>query len=146
MSVYLLDVNLLMALFWTNHDQHEQASDWFQSHSRYGWATCPLTQVGFVRISSNPRVFPDAPSPLKAIEILNANINHRSHHFWKEEISLQRSVALFSNLFTGHQQTTDAYLFGLAIHKRGVLATFDSGIASLLPENAPQLKSLEIVR
>lgn len=146
MSVYLLDINVLVALLWTNHEQHQAARDWFQSHQRTGWATCPLTQAGFVRISSNPRVFADAPTPSKAIEILTANLNHPTHHFWKDETPFAQSVARFAGRFTGHQQTIDAYLFGLAIHKRGVLATFDTGIAALVEEKSSDVKSLEILR
>lgn len=145
MRAYLLDINVLVALLWTNHDQHQAARDWFESHQRGGWATCPLTQAGFVRISSNPRIFPDAPPPAKALEILKANLNHPAHHFWKDEISLAHAVTPFGSRFTGHQQTTDAYLFGLAIHKRGVLATFDTSIAALLEENSGYLKSLTIL-
>jgi uncharacterized protein len=145
-SVYLLDINVLVALLWTNHEQHRSASDWFQSKQRSGWATCPLTQAGFVRISSNPRVFPDAPSPIKAIEILKANLNHPNHRFWKDEVSFDQAVEPFAGRFTGHQQTTDAYLFGLAVQKRGVLVTFDVGIKALVDDNSIYLKSLEILR
>jgi hypothetical protein len=146
MSICLLDINVLVALLWTNHEQHQAARDWYKSHQRAGWATCPLTQAGFVRISSNPRIFPDAPLPAKAVEILKANLNNPAHHFWKDEIPLARAVTSFADRFTGHQQTTDAYLFGLAIHKRGVLATFDTSIAALVAEDSIHLKSLEFLR
>src|SRR5437867_4019837 len=126
MSVCLLDVNTLVALLWTNHEQHDAARAWFLAHKRAGWATCPLTQTGFIRVSSNPRVFPDAPSPGKAAEILAANLGHANHHFWKDEIPFARAVAPFGAGLLGHQQVTDAYLLGLAIRKRGVLATFDA--------------------
>ena len=146
MSVHLLDINVLVALLWTNHEQHQAASNWHQSHQRAGWATCPLTQAGFVRVSSNPRIFRDAPSPSKALEILKANLSHPTHRFWKDEVPFTQAVACFAGRFTGHQQTTDAYLFGLAIHKRGVLATFDASIAALVEENSGYLKSLEILK
>src|SRR5437667_368886 len=128
MKVCLLDVNTLVALLWTNHEQHEAACAWFLAHQRGGWATCPLTQTGFIRVSSNPRVFPDAPSPGKAAEILAANLGHANHHFWKDEIPFTRAVAPFGARLSGHQQVTDAYLLGVAIHKHGVLATFDAGV------------------
>jgi len=146
MSIYLLDINVLVALMWTNHEQHEIAKDWYGSHHRTGWATCPLTQAGFVRISSNPRVFPDAPPPAKAAEILKANMSQPTHRFWKDEISLSQAIAPFGSRFTGHQQTTDAYLFGLAIHKRGVLATFDASLTALVDGNSVHLKSLAILK
>jgi toxin-antitoxin system PIN domain toxin len=144
-SVSLLDVNVLVALLWTNHEHHQAARDWYKSHQRAGWATCPLTQAGFVRVSSNPRVVADAPLPAKAIEILKANLNDPTHHFWKDEIPFVDAVALFRDRFTGHQQTADAYLFGLAIHKRGILVTFDTSIAALAPEGSSYLKSLQFI-
>lgn len=143
MSAYLLDVNLLVALLWTNHEQHEAARRWFQGHHSAGWATCPLTQAGFVRISSNPRVFPDAPSPARAVELLAANVKHPSHRFWKDDLPFAEAVAPFAGRFIGHQQTTDAYLFGLALRRRGRLATFDSGLSALA--DSRQAKSLVIL-
>ena len=130
MSVQLLDINLLVALFWTNHEQHAAARRWFQSHPSR-WATCPITQAGFVRISSNPRVFPDAPSVGRAVEVLATNLKHPRHQFWKDDITFEDAVAPFGDRVSGHQQTTDAYLFGLAVHRKGVLATFDSGLRAL---------------
>jgi len=142
-SGYLLDINLLVALLWTNHEQHEPARRWFQGHHSEGWATCPLTQAGFVRISSNPRVFPGAPPPARAVELLAANIKHPSHRFWKDDVLFADAVAPFAGRFIGHQQTTDAYLFGLALRRRGRLATFDSGLSALA--DSYRAKSLVIL-
>ena len=146
MSVYLLDINVLVALLWTNHEQHQAARTWFQSRGQTGWATCPMTQVGFVRISSNPRVFADAPTPAKATELLAANLTHPHHHFWKDDLTFAKSAAPFADRVTGHQQTTDAYLLGLAVHRHGVLVTFDAGIAALVHEHSHDKKALEILR
>jgi toxin-antitoxin system PIN domain toxin len=145
MNVFLLDTNVLVALLWANHEQHNAATIWFRKHQQGRWATCPLTQAGFVRISSNPRVFSDAPSPAKAIELLEANLRHPRHCFWKDEIPFALSVACFGSRFAGHQQATDAYLFGLAIHEGGSLATFDTSIAALVEPESKYLKSLEIL-
>jgi toxin-antitoxin system PIN domain toxin len=145
MSPYLLDINVLVALFWTNHEHHEAAIDWFRRRQKAGWATCPLTQAGFVRVSSNPRVFPDAPSPAKAVEILQANLKHPAHRFFKDEIGFPEAVKRFSGAFSGHQQVTDAYLFGLAVHRGGVFTTFDTSVSALAAEDSSLLKSLEIL-
>ncbi|MBM3790524.1 MAG: VapC toxin family PIN domain ribonuclease [Acidobacteria bacterium] len=145
MRVYLLDINLLVALLWTNHEQHEAAGIWFRQR-RSEWSTCPLTQAGFVRVSSNPRVFPEAPSPGKALEVLEANLRHPRHRFWEDDISFAEAVAPFSGLLTGHQQVTDAYLLGLAVRKGGILATFDAGIAALVETESSCAKSVEILR
>lgn len=52
--VSLLDVNVLMALGWSNHEYHEAAHAWLGTRQR--WATCALTEAAFVRLSSNPAV------------------------------------------------------------------------------------------
>ena len=146
MSIYLLDINVLVALMWTNHEHHDVASAWYRTHQRNGWATCPLTEAGFVRISSNPRIFPHAPVPAKAMELLRVNTTVPAHRFWKDDIPLAQAIAPFGMRFNGHQQTTDAYLFGLAIYKRGILATFDAGLTGLVEENSVHLKSLAILK
>ncbi len=145
MRVYLLDVNLLVALLWTNHEHHEAAVRWFRAQRRLAWATCPLTQAGFVRVSSNPRILSDAPSPGKAIDVLEANLRHPGHRFWADDVPFAEAVAPFGELFSSHQQTTDAYLFGLAIHKGGVLATFDAGISALVDPKSRHLDSLAVL-
>ncbi len=145
MTASLLDINVLVALLWSNHEQHEAALAWFTKRRRGKWATCPMTQAGFVRVSSNPRVFPDAPSPVKAVELLSANLRHPEHCFWKDEVPFDEAVGCFGDRFTGHKQVSDAYLFGLAIHKGGRLVTFDSGIASLVDPESPHLHSLELL-
>ena len=55
----LLDVNVLIALLDENHTHHATVSDWFADHIEHGWASCPLTQHGYVRIVSQPR-YPNA--------------------------------------------------------------------------------------
>jgi len=145
MTVYLLDINVLMALLWTNHEQHEPARDWLQAHRRSEWATCPFTQAGFVRVSSNPHVFPEAPLPDKAIKLLEVNLRHPRHRFWEDDISFAEAVAPFADRLTGHQQITDAYLLGLAIQKGGVLATFDASIAALVEPESSYSKSIAIL-
>ena len=50
----LFDVNVLLALFDPGHIHHGAAQAWWRSHRPEGWATCPLTQNGFVRIISKP--------------------------------------------------------------------------------------------
>ena len=84
MSVHLLDTNLLIALAWPQHVHHAQAHDWFAATGRHDWASCPLTQLGFIRISSNPAIIPDAVGPRDALSVLNRIISLPGHHFWPE--------------------------------------------------------------
>jgi toxin-antitoxin system PIN domain toxin len=144
-SVHLLDVNVVVALLWTNHEQHEAATRWFRRHQKGGWATCPMTQAGFVRVSSNPKVFRDAPTPAKAAEILERNLAHPAHRFFADQVPFSEAIAPFAPRLAGHQQTTDAYLLGLAIHYKAVLATFDSSIVGLAGDDPSLLKSLAVL-
>ena len=139
MAIALLDANLLIALAWPEHEAHERAGRWFTKHSRSGWATCPFTQAAFVRILSNPAFSANALSPANALAVLEANVRLPSHHFWQDEISLLEAMRIVSRPVTGHRQWTDCYLLGLAIHRRGRLATMDKGIAALGPSGAVEL-------
>lgn len=127
MSVGLLDVNVLLALAWPNHQHHQAAHRWFGDESSRGWATCALTTIGFVRLSSNPAYTPEAVSPRDAAVLLDRMTAHPQHHFWAELPPLKLDVLQRA---IGHQQVMDAYLVGLARHHRGCVATFDVRLAA----------------
>ncbi len=134
MSAFLLDVNVLVALMWTAHGSHLRAQEWFARNARHGWATCPLTQAGFVRIISNPAFSPDAVTPREAAGLLHTNLGHRHHKFWADDIPLADAIEPLLPHLLGHRQITDAYLLGLAKHHRARLATMDRAILLLLPD------------
>lgn len=144
MSVGLLDVNMLIALAWPSHVHHAVAQTWFAKNSSVGWATCALTQCGFVRISSNPKIIPEAVTPADALGMLNEIVKLKNHMFWSDDISLLDS-SVPSSLLVGHRQITDAYLLGLAIRHRGRLVTLDAGVSSLLPALSSQREALCVV-
>ena len=131
--IYLLDVNLLIALAWPSHVHHLSAQHWFQRVGRKGWASCPLTQTGFVRISSNPSFIDGAVDPKVALRLLGEVCQASSHSFWPDDLDLSADPAWPASHLIGHRQVTDAYLLGLAIKRRGKLATLDAGIRALLP-------------
>jgi uncharacterized protein len=132
----LLDVNVLIALLWPPHEAHARAQRWFAQNARHGWATCAMTQAGFVRIVSNPIFSRRAVSPRDAVEVLSGSLQHPAHHFWTEDIGVTEALAHFGRRLLGHQQVTDAYLLGLAIQKKGRLATLDASLSSLLSEQS----------
>ena len=142
---YLLDVNLLVALFWPPHRFHEVAQRWFSRASRNGWATCPFTQTGFIRIISNPAVTAGAITPEQAVQTLGDNLCHRHHRFWPADIGYPRALEILGIPITGHRQVTDAYLLALAIHRQGKLATLDRALLSLLPSKHPHVHAIELV-
>ena len=132
MTAFLLDVNVLIALLWPPHEDHGRAQRWFAQNAEQGWATCAMTQAGFVRIVSNPAFSRRPVSPRDALEVLQGSLQHRAHRFWTEDIGIADAVSEFGRRLIGHRQVTDAYLLGLAIHKKGRLVTLDGGLGSLL--------------
>ncbi len=137
MSVALLDVNVLIALAWTSHIHHRAAHAWFRAHKVEGWATCATTQCGFVRVSSNPSIIPEAVRPIEAVDLLKRIVALPGHVFWTESLPLYDSPVP-TGLLAGHRQVTDAYLLGLAIHHEGRLATLDRSIGALIPPEFPR--------
>ena len=129
----LLDLNVLIALAWPSHIHHLQAHKWFATAQNSGWATCPITQSGFVRLSSNPKILPEAVSPKEALHLLEQITRLPKHLFWEDSIPLVDSVIFKDCNIIGYRQITDAYLLSLAIHNKGCLVSFDKGIATLVP-------------
>jgi toxin-antitoxin system PIN domain toxin len=127
----LLDLNILAALLWPAHEHHEAAHRWFAARRKARWATCALTQLGLIRLLSNPSFSRDALSPADASLLLSANTAHPNHEFWIEDLSVTEALQAIPRKLQGHKQVNDAYLLSLANHHHGVLATFDSGIKFL---------------
>ena len=132
--VALLDLNVLIALAWPNHVHHEVALRWFKDNQPLGWATCPATQSGFVRISANRRVIPEAASPQEAVLLLRKITALANHTFWADDAPLVDSEYLAPEKIQGFRQVTDAHLLALALRHGGRLATLDRGIPSLVPD------------
>lgn len=124
-------MNVLVALAWPNHIHHARARGWFGEVHAEGWATCPVTESGFVRVSSNVRVIPDARSPAQAIHLLGRMRALPGHEFWSDDVSpLDDDAAPFGRV-VGYRQITDAHLLTLAIRRGGRIATFDRGLGEL---------------
>ena len=123
----LLDVNVLIALLDSDHASHDSAISWFSKHAREGWASCPITQNGCIRIMSNP-AYPN-PLPVQAvIEHLAEACRQDIHEFWPDEVSLLDSDVVDSTRIHAPRQLTDIYLLALAVQHEGRLVTFDTGI------------------
>ncbi len=143
MNGYLLDVNVLIALTWPTHVHHVAARRWFDRSSASGWATCPITQLGFVRVSSNPKIIRDAVVPREAVAMLERLFQLPGHRFWPDEITVASAGPFASLAFVGHRQTTDAYLLALAQQHGGKLATLDKGVAELIAERGERPRWVE---
>jgi toxin-antitoxin system PIN domain toxin len=125
----LLDVNVLIALFDSAHLRHRDAREWLTAQIRDGWASCPITQNGFVRIISQP-AYPQAISPSRAIRMLADAAATEHHEFWPDEVSLLDARRFAHDRIHGPRQLTDAYLLALAVARKGRFVTFDTAVVS----------------
>lgn len=128
MSVHLLDVNVLVALFDPDHVHHEIAHDWFADHKVDGWATCPITENGFARVLANPAYNGTVTRLEQIVERLRLFRESGHHHFWHDSVSLADLATIRPSYMRGHRQVTDVYLLALAARMGGRLATFDRSI------------------
>jgi len=140
-ELLLLDVNLLLALAWPNHQFHAAATRRLEL-SQGRWATCALTQLGFIRLSSNPAAVPAAKTPAEAAALLAAMVKDPLHVYLKSlsAPSDQESIQMFERIL-GTKQVTDAYLLRLAHQHRAKLITFDTKIRALA-RNAQEVETL----
>ncbi len=134
MKGYLLDVNLLLALAWPNHAQHAKAHQWFAASHGRGWGTCMVSQMGFVRVSSNPAVAHHV-STQEALHKLQEIVKVPGHSFWSEPPDGYANAAFAKtnpNTLT-HGMVTDGYLATVAAFHGGKLATFDRQLSRSFP-------------
>jgi toxin-antitoxin system PIN domain toxin len=124
----LLDVNALIALAWDSHIHHVRMREWFATNASQGWATCPITESGFVRLSTNPKVLPTPIGVADARQVLMALRATEGHSFLVDDVSLVDSDV---PSIMGHRQVTDAHLLTLARRSGVRLVTFDAAAASL---------------
>ncbi len=124
----LLDVNALVALAWDSHIHHVRIREWFAANGSKPWATCPITESGFVRVSTNPKVLAYPITVTNARHVLAALRGVGDHRFFSDDVSLVDDDVPD---IVGHRQVTDAHLLTLA-RRHGVrLVTFDAGIVAL---------------
>jgi len=126
--IALLDVNVLVALFDPDHVHHELAHDWFADKRASGWATCPVTENGFIRVLSNPAYGGTVTSIDELADRLRTFCTSGQHVFWADDVSLRETRLFDLSLPGGHRHLTDVYLLGLAAHMDGHLVTFDRSI------------------
>jgi toxin-antitoxin system PIN domain toxin len=136
-SASLLDVNVLIALAYEWHVGHSLVQGWFRE-SAGAWATCPLTESGFVRIACNPSAIEQSVKVREALRMISTITVRPGYRFWPADINFSEAVQPFRERVFGHRQVTDAYLLGLAIKNKGRLVTLDRGIEALAGEDYRQ--------
>lgn len=124
----LLDVNVLLALFDPRHVHHGRAHAWWRGAKRHGWASCPITENGFLRISSQKAY--QNPLPLAdALAMLRQWAKPPLHAFWADDLSLLDTDVIDHGRVLSPRQLTDIYLLALAVRNGGGLVTLDRGIS-----------------
>ena len=124
----LLDVNVLIALLDADHSLHGRATQWFADHARRGWASCPITQNGCIRIMSHPG-YPNSVSVRAVIERLTEASASAFHEFWPDDVSFLDPKVADSARIHGARQLTDLYLIALAVRHDGQFITFDTSVS-----------------
>jgi hypothetical protein len=123
----LLDVNVLIALLDAGHVHHQRASQWLAQEIGHGWASCPLTQNGCLRIMAQP-AYPQALPPAAVASRLTQATAHPAHRFLPDDYSLLDASQIAWQQVLGHRQITDSYLLGLAVRHQCRFVTFDARI------------------
>ena len=127
MSRALLDINVLLALLDSDHVEHERAREWLDREIDSGWASCAVTQNGFVRVISQPR-YPSPVAPAEAIELLGRACAEHHHEYWDCDITVLDPNVIERTHIHGPRQVTDAYLLALATRRDGRFVTFDQTV------------------
>lgn len=127
----LLDVSVLVALHNREHVFHHEIYERFTKTWCLDWASCPLTENGFVRVTAqlNPKLRQAHKVARSALVQTCANT---SHQFWPDDQSILQDGFLNWDAIQGHRQITDAYLLGLAQRRAGRFVTLDRRINSNL--------------
>lgn len=125
----LLDVNFLIALFDPDHIHNRRANEWWDKNRSLGWASCPITENGTIRILSHPNYSRTIQFSVSQIsEVLRDFISSTDHRFWADDVSICDDSAFDTSRIHGPKQVTDSYLLGLAVSNNGRLVTFDESV------------------
>lgn len=122
----LLDVNVVLALLDADHVDHRTARSWLESDIEHGWASCAITQNGFVRVLTQER-YPSPVSAAEAVARLRRATNTPHHRYLPCDVSILDSDVRTDRVH-GSRQVTDVYLLALAVMHGCRLATFDRAI------------------
>lgn len=127
---YLLDVNVLVAMAFSAHRAHGAAHAWFRQKPERQWATCALTQGGFVRVAGR-LMGGRGDAVANALAALDRNCQSRHHEYWPVDTDLRGLSQAMRKRLIGVNRIADMQLLMLAHRRGGKLATFDKGLNEL---------------
>ncbi len=145
MSSHLLDVNALIALLWEDHSFHGNMARWFARHARAGWATCAITQSGFIRVMMQPALAQHGRTLADLADVLAHNVAQPSHRLLSLDFAFADVLACCTGGVVGHRQVTDAYLLTAAMRAGMKLLSFDRGLGALLASPAERSVHIEVL-
>jgi toxin-antitoxin system PIN domain toxin len=128
---FLLDVNVLVALAFPEHTSHQKAHAWFRREPRLQWATCSLTQAGFLRVASRT-LGGKRDCVGQALAGLERDCQSSGHEYWPDDVDLRGLSEPLRSRMIGPNEIADMQLVMLANRYRGQLATFDTGVRELV--------------
>ena len=143
--IALLDVSVLVALFNGGHKDHDAAHDWFHDSCTDGWASCPLTENGLLRVLGNPTQRSGYLPLGELLTRLRRFCSSSDHHFWADSISFRDPDVFDMEKIRGQRQLTDVYLLALAAKRNGRLVTFDQRVPLAAVKGARR-EHLEVIR
>jgi len=143
---HLLDINALIALVWEDHQFHDTMDAWFTRHAKRGWASCAVTQSGFIRVMSQPALAGPVRTVAELADALQRNLAHPAHRLLALDFDFAEVLAHCSGGVVGHRQVSDAYLLTAAMRAGMKLLTFDSGVGTLLASDAERAANIELLR
>jgi toxin-antitoxin system PIN domain toxin len=133
----LLDINVLIALLDVDHSFHHRAHAWWETESSQGWASCPLTENGFLRILTHPGYSKTRRFTAEALAVLLVQfVAGSDHEFWPDSLTLRDGRVFRTGHIHSSRLITDCYLLALAAHHGGRLATFDQGVVLSVSKQA----------
>lgn len=142
---YLLDVNLLVAVAWPCHIHHAQAISWLDSIADQTWGTSLVTELGFVRVSSNPSIIEDSVSPIEAFRYLTTLKEFGTHRYFSSDLKTPFQTEMDLSYMTGHRLVTDFHLISLAKENGAKLATLDQKLCRLIEHTELRSDLIRIV-
>ncbi len=126
MSRALLDINVLLALLDSDHVDHDRTRVWLDGEIATGWASCAITQNGFVRIVSRPR-YPSPVAPAEAVDVLGQACASPNHEFWPCEVSLVDDQVIDRTRVHGPRQELHVVIEATGVERGQVPAVLTEG-------------------
>jgi predicted nucleic acid-binding protein len=124
---YLLDVNSLIALGMQHHEFHGRVAVWVARLAKKGipnLATCPITELGFVRVLSQAQQYRFSVEQARELLLLLKAAESVRCGF----IPDGQDISHLPRWVKTSKQTTDGHLVQLALANGAQLATLDGKI------------------